>query len=1335
MGATTDIVARLQLRAEQFSSETGARFAELKTRARSAAQDVRESFGGAFAEVQKLAQTSLQLPRTDTGSLNLAPEIAQLNAAAAAADQRALALRELSTAQTAAAASAGIDAQAMRLEADASAVASLAEERNAQAIRDRITALEAVQRELNQTTSQTRVLTEAEQQAAAMAQRGRGNFTMLGQQFNDFAVQVGSGQSAVTAFVQQFPQAAYAMSTMEGGLGRVGAALTGPFGTALTIGLILLTPFVAKLLEHNDAAAEAKKKLQDAAEGADAFGDAESYLGKVIDLTTGKLKTHNAVLLQTVRLQAMLNLEEANKKISDANPNPPGIALKGPAPGSMPTMGMWGGDIDAAGRAAAARDAQAKQLKAITGDLYSVINNDKLAQGKPDKYADAVGAALDVAIKKVDQLAVSGEVAGKKLTDVHQTLIDLAKPGIQKSASLQSLSLLNGGPVPDDLKPYHAPKKTRTHKPRDRTSESQGAEEEIARINAEWNETPKLIDKAALQTQQLDHLIANLSKHHPPGFKELIADAEAAKQTIERGLITAIAKPFEQQKTLADKGRDALGELDTIMADLERRKPPNYEQLIVQAQRSKVIIQDGMNRPMTEFIQRQRESLEIGRLTLAGRDAEADAMQTVLRLQEQMGPLSEDQLASVLSMAQQHERIARALEDQRRIIGIYTGAVGDLQNTFEQFLTDLDGKTGAAFKGLINGMINDVKSLQHKLLSNALFGGIDRDVEAYIRKMTGERTPAEILRDQAGGAGIELHRQTADSADALAEFVRAVRDASAQIRGTGEGLSIGGKSIPDDFASKIIEANNRARASANDNSVQGTEDIVVVGSLKKALDDGALKTVKASGVFGVVVDGLIRNLDHLGIHLPKSITDGLKQYLPGVFQGITLGQLGGSVFSSITGQKDNKLASSIGGVLGEVAGKSLGKMAGDAIGGSLGKMLGSAGGPIGSIVGGMLGNVVAGLLTKPKWSDASITLNQYGTAVGNAGTGNNGQAIAAATGTASSVASGVNAIADQLGAVIKNLPAMTLGTFDGKYRVADVATSKSLNYNNFGSSVLHDFGDDQQAAIEYAVRYAISHSVVEGISKASQNILASGQDLQSAINKALMIEAVPRDLKAMLDPVGAAIDALNLKWKHTVDALKEGGATAEQMADAERLYNLQLQQTKNSTNAASQTLKDFIISLKMGSSSPYSLRDQEATAQAQLQPFLDQISAGQSVDQDKYRSAAQAYLDIERELYGSTQAYFDALDTIQASTNKAIAAIDNVTGLNPAVESPFAKATADSTSATATAAQTLTEQTDDTNALLAKIAQLMTQVANNTSGGSGGGGGFIGGGRNFVNAA
>ena len=197
-----DIVARLQLKAEQFSSEGGRSFAEMAARAKSTAAGIRQDFGQSFAEVQKLAQVSLKMPRTASGSLDLSGEIASLREAAAAADQKAAVARELNAAMLAASSSSRTVTEAMRLEADAAMVAARGEEADANAIRQRILALEAVQVQLNKTVSATTAHTRAANDNKVSAEQQRQSQIMLGQQLQDFTVQVGSGQSVATAFTQ-----------------------------------------------------------------------------------------------------------------------------------------------------------------------------------------------------------------------------------------------------------------------------------------------------------------------------------------------------------------------------------------------------------------------------------------------------------------------------------------------------------------------------------------------------------------------------------------------------------------------------------------------------------------------------------------------------------------------------------------------------------------------------------------------------------------------------------------------------------------------------------------------------------------------------------------------------------------------------------------------------------------------------------------------------------------------------------------------------------------------------------------------------------------------------
>lgn len=238
--------------------------------------------------------------------------------------------------------------------------------------------------------------------------------------------------------------------------------------------------------------------------------------------------------------------------------------------------------------------------------------------------------------------------------------------------------------------------------------------------------------------------------------------------------------------------------------------------------------------------------------------------------------------------------------------------------------------------------------------------------------------------------------------------------------------------------------------------------------------------------------------------------------------------------------------------------------------------------------------------------------------------------------------------------------------------------------------------------MEFAIKEALSRSVISGISQASINILKSGQDLDKAIEKAVTIESIPKMLKQRLDPLGYALDELNDRWEKNIAILKEGGATAAQMAEAQQLYNLELTEVKANTASASASLKDFLKSLTIGSDSPLSLRDQSDAAMAELAPWLDKINAGAAIDQDAYREAAESWLAVQRELFGSTAQYFDAFDRIQAATSKAIERVDNAQPIRTESD-PFIQKTATATQASANLLEQMTEQTADVQQLLKGI--------------------------------
>lgn len=376
------------------------------------------------------------------------------------------------------------------------------------------------------------------------------------------------------------------------------------------------------------------------------------------------------------------------------------------------------------------------------------------------------------------------------------------------------------------------------------------------------------------------------------------------------------------------------------------------------------------------------------------------------------------------------------------------------------------------------------------------------------------------------------------------------------------------------------------------------------------------------------------------------------------------------------------------------------------IGGTLGGLAGSAvGGPIGAIIGSTLGNLLGGLLKSTK--RASVTVGNAGGTLGITGRqGNSSSRDQTATAGAGSLIDAIFSIAEQLGGgVDASRGSVSLGIRKDNFRVD--TSGRGITKTSNGAV---DFGSDQEAAIRFAIQDLIKDGVITGISQASQNLLQRGGDLEAQIEKALLIESVPRLLKERLDPLGAALDDLNDRFKKLNDALREGGASAEQLAEAQRLYELEKADAIASIGAASQTLQDFLASLNAGSNSPLSLREQRAEAERQFEPFLAQITAAEqaraeverlrsgggtaaqiaaaeeaaraaaaAINQDGFTQASQLLLSISRQSNASSGAFFSDFDRIRALTGQAIGFVDQGSAQATDARDPFARETAQNT--------------------------------------------------------
>lgn len=123
-------------------------------------------------------------------------------------------------------------------------------------------------------------------------------------QVQDFFTQVSMGANPVNAFAVQGAQLAGQFSNVESKAGDVARFFMGPWGLAITAGLMLLGPFVGKLLEQNSALDDAVDKLKKDARETEVNRQAKAIYGRSIEGVTDALRKNR---------EALDNLAEGNK--------------------------------------------------------------------------------------------------------------------------------------------------------------------------------------------------------------------------------------------------------------------------------------------------------------------------------------------------------------------------------------------------------------------------------------------------------------------------------------------------------------------------------------------------------------------------------------------------------------------------------------------------------------------------------------------------------------------------------------------------------------------------------------------------------------------------------------------------------------------------------------------------------------------------------------------------------------------------------------------------------------------------------------------------------------
>lgn len=292
-------------------------FSRFQADVENATRSAERQFDQFSQNANRLVSQAVTMPRTSSGALNLG--VAEAQAAARAADERAAAAREVANAVRLAAAAEGDYSQSARLSIAAAEALANDERQAAQAARDHAAAVAQVQAQLDRTSKAMANSNNVVRLNTASAGAQRAAYVQLGQQLQDATIQAQMGTSALTILTQQGSQAAFALSGLGGTVGRVAGFFAGPWGAAIFAATALTGGLTAALWSNRDAldgltgSAAANKSATEALTTATAALD--EITGRLKESTDERRVATGLATAETIR-STQANLAEAESLLA-----------------------------------------------------------------------------------------------------------------------------------------------------------------------------------------------------------------------------------------------------------------------------------------------------------------------------------------------------------------------------------------------------------------------------------------------------------------------------------------------------------------------------------------------------------------------------------------------------------------------------------------------------------------------------------------------------------------------------------------------------------------------------------------------------------------------------------------------------------------------------------------------------------------------------------------------------------------------------------------------------------------------------------------------------------
>ncbi|MEO1489689.1 MAG: phage tail tape measure C-terminal domain-containing protein [Pseudomonadota bacterium] len=401
--------------------------------------------------------------------------------------------------------------------------------------------------------------------------RGRENVKSLGaqrvgmqqltMQGNDMITMYNLGARPSQIFASQIGQVTQAVTLATGGAGRFASFLMGGWGLALQIALVALAPFIGRLFEAEEA-------FEAAELAGSRFGDAQSILGTVIDLTTGKIKNQTAAvraLAQAQIIQGKIEegaaLRDATGRLASYNATRDPVVFEGQeiAPGLNERVDRIGSAVVAFRNGEIGAKAAIARLEGqlTTGDA-------------DDPAMQAIQAISDAGIAGANLSAF--ESADQALNGNQEALQPFLRPG--RSGSKKTAKAKKGpdqAAIDAQFDDQLTGITQRILRARQQTAETAEERAELQARQVEWTRLSSLADIAA------DKKLSDAQKAELSAATTRLADAELAviEQAKERQLLQERAEVERDIRALADeryRGQTTALRDQLALADTEAQR-------------------------------------------------------------------------------------------------------------------------------------------------------------------------------------------------------------------------------------------------------------------------------------------------------------------------------------------------------------------------------------------------------------------------------------------------------------------------------------------------------------------------------------------------------------------------------------------------------------------------------------------------------------------------------------------------------------------------------------------------------------------------------------------